>query len=212
MERGGMKQQNVFVKICAAIVCLAVLAGCGRGGPKLDKLEPGATILAFGDSLTHGTGAKLEESYPAALERAIGRKVVNAGVPGETSQQGLDRLGSVLEDVKPKLLILCHGGNDFLQKLDEGRASANVRAMIQLARSQGVAVVLMATPKPGLPPSVPTFYADIAKEFGIPFEESVIKSVLFDNSMKSDLVHPNAKGYARMAEALEQKLKKAGAL
>jgi acyl-CoA thioesterase-1 len=209
-----MKQQrqSAFVKMFAAIVCIAALASCGRGGPKLDKLDPGATILAFGDSLTHGTGARLEEAYPAALERAIGRKVVNAGVPGETSQQGLERLAIVLEEVKPKLLILCHGGNDFLQKLDEGRASANVRAMIQLARSQGVAVVLMATPKPGLPPSIPTFYADIAKEFGIPFEESVIKSVLFDNSMKSDLVHPNAKGYAHMAEALEKTLKKAGAI
>jgi acyl-CoA thioesterase-1 len=203
-----MKQQ--FKHLLAAL-CFGVLASCG-GGPKLDKLDAGAVILAFGDSLTFGTGAAPAESYPAVLERTIGRKVVNAGVPGEVSEKGLERLASALDEVKPKLLILCHGGNDFLQKLDEGRASANVRAMIQLARSQGVAVVLMATPKPGLPPSVPMFYADIAKEFGIPYEESVIKSILFDNSMKSDLVHPNAKGYAQMAEALAAKLKKAGAI
>lgn len=203
-----MKQQFQYL---LAALCFALLASCG-GGPKLEKLDANAVILAFGDSLTFGTGAGPAESYPAVLERTIGRKVVNAGVPGEVSEKGLERLASALEEVKPQLLILCHGGNDFLQKLDEGRASANVRAMIQLARTQGVAVMLMATPKPGLPPSVPPFYADIAKEFGIPFEEAVIKSVLFDNSMKSDLVHPNAKGYSHMAEALAAKLKKAGAI
>lgn len=200
------------LKHLLALLCALLLVSCGGGGPKLEKLDGNAVVLAFGDSLTFGTGATPAEAYPAMLERAIGRKVVNAGVPGETSETGLSRLPEVLEEVKPKLLILCHGGNDFLQKLDDARAVSNIRAMIQLARGQGIQVVLMATPKPGLPPSVPVFYGEIAKEFGIPFEDGVIKSVLFDSSLKSDLVHPNAKGYERMAEAIAKKLKKAGAI
>ena len=186
-------------------------AGCGSSA-KLDKLDPGAVVLAFGDSLTFGTGAGSGESYPAVLERAIGRKVVNAGVPGETSAEGLARLPEVLDEVQPKLLILCHGGNDFLRKMDDGAAAANIRAMIRLARGKGIPVVLLATPKPGIPPSVPTFYGDIAKELKLPFEDGVIRTVVLDSRLKSDFVHPNAQGYAQIAAAIEKVLKKSGAI
>jgi lysophospholipase L1-like esterase len=169
-------------------------------------------VLAFGDSLTHGTGATLAESYPAVLQKSIGVKVVNAGVPGETSAQGLERLPGVLDETRPKLLILCHGGNDFLRKLDEGEARSNIRQMIRLARDRGIGVVLLATPKPGLPPSVPTFYAEIATDLAIPFEDTVMRTVLLDNRLKSDMVHPNAQGYARIAESVKKLLKKSGAL
>jgi len=199
------------VRILVALLLAAALCGCGAKN-RLDKLEASAVVLAFGDSLTYGTGANPEESYPAVLGRAIGRKVVNAGVPGETSEQGLERLPAVLDEVKPRLLILCHGGNDFLRRLDDSTAASNVRAMIRLARQKGVDVVLLATPKPGLPPSIPAFYGEIAAEQKIPFEEGVIRTVLFDNRLKSDMVHPNGQGYAQIASAVEKVLRKAGAL
>jgi lysophospholipase L1-like esterase len=188
------------------------LAACGGSKARLEKLERNDVVLAFGDSLTFGTGARTEESYPAALERDIGIKIVNAGVAGETSAQGLERLPEVLDDVKPKLMILCHGGNDFLRRLDEAQAARNVRAMIMLARGKGVGVVLLATPKPGLPPSIPAFYGELAAELGVPYEEAIVRKVLLDNSLKSDMVHPNGKGYAQMAAALQKVLKKAGAI
>src|SRR5258706_627300 len=199
---------GLLTVLAAAAVALS---GCSRG-PRLDKLERDAVVLAFGDSLTFGTGADPRESYPAVLERAIGRRVVNAGVPGEVSAEGLARLPETLDEVQPRLLILCHGGNDFLRRLDEARAAENLRAMIRLARSRGIAVVLLATPKPGLPPSVPRFYGEIASEFALPFEDEVIRSVLFDNALKSDMVHPNARGYAAIAAALQKLLRKGGAI
>ena len=199
-------------RLFLAIVTALLLAACGGSKGKIEKLDANAVVLAFGDSLTFGTGAGAGESYPAVLERSIGRKVVNAGVPGETSGQGLERLPEVLDEVKPKLLVLCHGGNDFLRRLDEQAAAANVRAMIDLARKRGIAVVLLATPKPGLPPSVPAFYGEIAAEMKIPFEEGVLRSVLLDNGLKSDMVHPNGAGYAQVAAAVEKVMKKAGAI
>jgi lysophospholipase L1-like esterase len=198
-------------RLLAPLFLSLVVAACGSSA-RLDKLDAGAVILAFGDSLTHGTGATPAESFPAVLERSIGRKVVNAGVPGETSAQGLERLPGVLDEVRPRLLILCHGGNDFLRRLDEGQAKANIRAMIDLARARDIPVLLLATPKPGVPPSVPTFYKEIATDMRVPIEDAVMQTVLLDNRLKSDLIHPNAQGYAQIAAAVQKLLSKSGAI
>ena len=197
---------------CLLAFAALLLAACGPSVPKLPKLDNGAVVLAFGDSLTFGTGAAPQQAYPAALARLISRKVVGSGVPGETSEEGLQRLPGVLEDVKPQLLILCHGGNDFLRKTGEEAAARNVREMIRLAQAQGVAVMLVATPKPGFGTSKVKFYEEIGKEFAIPVESEVLADVLGSRSLKSDLVHPNAEGYTVIAEAVAKVLRKAGAL
>ena len=207
-----MKSFSAFcAALLRALLLAALLAGCGKG-PQILPLVNDDIVLAFGDSLTFGTGASPAESYPAQLQTLIGRKVVNAGVPGEISGDGLRRLPGVLDEIQPRLLILCHGGNDFLQKQSETAVAANVRAMIKLAKDKGIDVVLIATPKPGLSISAPDFYAVLAKEFAIPFNDDVLKSILRDNELKSDLVHPNAKGYAQIAATVAKLLKKVGAV
>lgn len=193
------------------LALLALLAACG-GSPRLMPLAPDAVVLAFGDSLTFGTGADPRQSYPAQLERLIGRKVVDAGVPGEVSAAGLARLPEVLEDLRPQLVILCHGGNDFLRRLDDAQAANNIRAMVRLAEAQGAQVMLIGVPKPGLLLSTAGFYEDIATEFRLPYEDAALKKILSDNELKSDLAHPNAKGYARLAGAIAALLKKSGAI
>jgi lysophospholipase L1-like esterase len=197
---------------CAALLALALLAACSGGQPKLARLAPDAVVLAFGDSLTFGQGANPGEGYPARLEALIGRRVVSSGIVGETSAEGLARLPAALDDAKPQLVILCEGGNDFLRKLGEAQAADNLRAMVRLAKSRGAQVVLIAVPKPGLLPSPADFYAAVAKEFGVPHEEAALRKILTDNALKSDLVHPNAAGYAKLAEAIAALLKKTGAV
>ncbi len=198
--------------LLATVCVVAFVASCGRSSVRLPSLDKSATILAFGDSLTFGTGATPDQSYPARLSSLIGRQIVNHGVPGEISRDGLNRLPGLLDDVKPALLILCHGGNDFLRKLDSKESEANLRAMIKIARDRNISVLLMATPKPGLLLSVPDFYEKIGSELAVPVESAVLVKVLGDNSMKSDLVHPNAMGYSKIAEALAAALKRAGAV
>jgi len=198
---------------CAALLVLAAaLASCGKSTPKLAPLAPDAVVLALGDSLTYGTGASTAQSYPAELERLIGRKVVSAGIPGEVSASGLARLPAVLDRIRPQVLILCHGGNDLLRKLDTAALAENLRAMVRHARDRGVAVVLIAVPKPGLFPSAHPVYTEVAAEYGLPIESDALAEILTDNELKSDPIHPNARGYARLAERVAALLKEAKAL
>jgi acyl-CoA thioesterase-1 len=202
------------VRDIARVVLLAaalLAAGCSKPA-KLPPLAPDAVVLAFGDSLTYGTGAADENSYPSQLERLIGRRVVRAGVPGEVTAAALARLPGALDEAAPQLLLLCIGGNDFLRRLGKGQASANVREMVRLAKSRGVDVVLVGTPEPGLAVSPPDFYAEIAKEFRIPYDGSVIGEVLRNAELKSDPIHPNERGYRLIAERLAALLKSSGAL
>jgi lysophospholipase L1-like esterase len=186
-------------------------AGCSER-PRLKPLSSDAVVLAFGDSLTYGTGAQESESYPAQLEQLIGRRVVGAGVPGEVTAQALARLPAALEEHAPNLLLLCIGGNDFLRRLGNRQAEDNVRAMVQLARNRGIEVLLIGTPEPGFRVTPPTFYGAIAQEFGLPYEEQVIGEVLKDASLKADPIHPNARGYRIIAERIAGALKQSGAL
>jgi acyl-CoA thioesterase I len=194
-----------------AALLLAALVACGQR-PSLERLPADAVVLAFGDSLTYGTGANEDESYPAQLETLIGRRVVRAGVPGEVTAKALERLPGALDEHNPRLLLLCIGGNDFLRRLGNAQAEANVRAMVKLAQGRGVAVVLIGTPEPGLLPSPPAFYAAVAKEFHVPYEDGVITEVLKDTRLKSDPIHPNARGYRVIAERVAETLKKSGAI
>ena len=196
----------------ALLLILALsAAGCGEQ-PGLQPLPANAVVLAFGDSLTYGTGAQESESYPAQLEQLIGRRVVGAGVPGEVTAQALARLPAALEEHAPSLLLLCIGGNDFLRRLGNRQAEDNVRAMVKLARSRGIEVLLIGTPEPGFAVTPPPFYAAIAEEFGLPYEEQVIGEVLKDASLKADPIHPNARGYRIIAERIAGALKQSGAL
>ncbi len=188
---------------------LLPLAGCDRQ-PAIVPLLPGDRILAFGDSLTHGNGASPEQSYPAVLERLLGIEVVNAGVPGETTAEGLRRLPQVLEQVRPRLVILIHGGNDFLRRLDPRQTKANLQAMIDLCLEQGAQVVLVGVPRPGLFLSPAPLYEELAERNDLPLLTEELSDILADRSLKSDAIHPNAAGYRRLAEILAERLRNNG--
>ena len=196
--------------LAAWILCL-VLAGC-TPPPELEPLAADAVVLAFGDSLTFGTGAGPGESYPEVLSGLIGRTVVKAGVPGEVSADGLLRLPALLDHEQPALLLLCHGGNDQLQRLDPARLADNLRAMIREARDRNIAVVLIAVPAPGLSLRPLPLYAGIADEFGLAADLETVADILGDRALKSDYIHPNAAGYRRLALAVADLLRAAGAV
>jgi lysophospholipase L1-like esterase len=196
----------------AWLLVMILCAACGAKVPPLPKLGPQDVVLAFGDSLTYGTGAAEAESYPAVLQQLIGRTVVRSGVPGEQSAQGLARLEGVLDEVKPRILIVCLGGNDLLRKVPDAQIAANLRSLLRLAKAKGVSAMLVGVPRPQLLSSAPEFYAEIAKEFDVPYEGVAVKDVLYNAKLKSDPIHPNAAGYRLMAESIAKLMKQAGAV
>jgi len=201
-----MGQRYFFV-----LVAILFLAACERA-PTLPKLSPHDVIVAFGDSLTHGTGASEETAYPAVLASLTGHTVINAGVPGDTTSSGLQRLPAVLDEYKPRLVLLCLGGNDMLHKQPAAAIENNLRLLVQTIRASGADIVLIGVPQPNLFGGAPDFYARIAEDMRLPLEEDVFSDVLKDNRLKSDPIHANAAGYRVVAERLAELLKESGAL
>jgi len=179
--------------------------------PDREPLNPGDTVLAFGDSLTYGYGAGQEQSYPAVLSSLGGHTVINAGVNGETSADGLRRLPMLLDRHHPRLTILCFGGNDILQRKPMADLKANLIRMIHMLRAQGSEVVLVSVPNIGLLGLHPLeLYDEVADETDTPLISGVLAEILDDPSLKSDQIHPNAAGYRMMAEKIFSELKSLG--
>jgi lysophospholipase L1-like esterase len=198
-------------RIISSLSFALLLVACG-GGPQLPPLADDAVLLAFGDSLTRGSGAGEGDSYPAVLARRLDRTVVNAGIPGEESAEGLARLPGVLDEVQPDLLLLCHGGNDLLRKRSTERLKANLRSMVAMARSAGMEVVLIGVPKPGLFLGTHPLYRELADELGLAIEDQALGDILGDSALKSDSIHPNAAGYEALAAAVQGVLIRTGAV
>ncbi|MBK9245978.1 MAG: arylesterase [Burkholderiales bacterium] len=202
-------------RLLAALAALP-LAACGRRAPRHAAVAAGSTVLALGDSLTFGTGAASEAAYPLRLAGLTGWRVVNAGVPGNTSAQARERLPSLLAEHTPRLVLLSIGGNDFLRRVPEEQTRANIAAMLDESRAAGAQPVLIAVPRPALVAALlgslddHPLYEALADERRVPLFASGWSGVLSDPALKADRIHANAAGYERFARELHGFLRDAG--
>ena len=183
-----------------------MLAACSH--PAHEVIPTSAKVLVLGDSITYGTGAGKGEDYPSLLEAESGWKIINAGVAGDTSSDGLDRLPDLLEKHAPKLVLVELGGNDFLQQQALSQTSLNLKSIIEKIKVKNIPVVIIGVP--AFNPVAAAFgslsdspiYEKIGKETGTAVIPDVISKVLGKNSLKSDPVHPNALGYRKLEEGI----------
>jgi len=177
-------------------------------------------IVAIGSSSTAGAGASAPQfSYPAQLQRELQRlwpdqpvKVVNRGINGEDAADMRRRFARDVFVEHPDLVVWQLGTNYLMRNNGLGTFAGEITQGVDDIRSRGIDVVLIGTPEPGFAVTPPPFYAAIAKEFRLPYEEGAIGEVLKDSALKSDPIHPNARGYRIIAERLAVTLKKSGAL
>lgn len=197
-----------FDRRSVLLLSLAVLlAACGRK-PKRPRVPPGAAVLALGDSITFGTGAAPQASYPAVLSRLTGWNVVNAGVPGDSSAQALARLPALLRQHSPLLVLVSIGGNDFLRRVPTDQTRANIRGICQQVIANGAQVLLVGVPEAGVFAALTRslkdhpLYEELTAELKVPLHSGGWAEVLSDPALRSDPIHANASGYDRFAHGV----------
>ncbi len=196
-----MSKTTLLSIVMIFIIAILVLIKNTKNDENYVVLKGDSVILAFGDSLTNGFGVAREFSYPMQLQKKKGFKVINAGIDGEFSSQGLVRLPLLLQQ-KPDLVILCHGGNDILNKVSSIKLKNNLLLMVKLIRKSGAKVLLVGVPDFNVFSfDTHRVYEEVADETGILFEYEVLREIELNRSLKSDYVHPNKKGYEMMADA-----------
>ncbi len=202
-------------------VALSLLACDSR--PKYQALPKQANVVILGDSLTYGTGAAEGEDYATLLAANTGWNVINAGVPGNKSSDGLNRLPDLLAEYhngehKIDLLLVELGGNDFLKQVPEAETVRNLQTILMQAKAKRIPTVLLAIPEfspvgaafGGL--SDHPLYEVLADETKTPLIQNVFSEVLGKNSLKADPIHPNADGYRKVETDLREALMQLGFL
>lgn len=199
-------------KCVFAAVALIIAAGAWLlwpSGGDVANLESRATaIVAFGDSLTAGYGAGEGSDYPAVLSAELDRPIVNAGRSGDTTADAVARLDADVLSLNPRLVIVGLGGNDFLRGEPIARTEENLRTIVKRIQAQGAMVVLLGFEFPSISANYGAMYERIANEESCLLIEDVLAGILNDAKLKSDEIHPNAAGYALMAERIAGPLEK----
>ncbi len=188
--------------------------------PAVSEVKPAApqhtddrpVIVAFGDSLTAGYGTDAGNSYPDFLEQDLNTQgfhyhVVNAGISGNTTKDGVERLDDVLA-LKPAVVIVAFGGNDGLRGLPIASTRKNLDQIVATLHKNGIEIVLGGIT---LPPNYGTdyirqfndTYALLAKQYKVPMLPFLLKDVYGTaGSMQADGMHATAQGNAQVARNL----------
>lgn len=181
--------------VFAYILCIAAVSAA----------EP-VRILAFGDSLTAGYGLAEADTLTTRLSDALtkmGRPalVINGGVSGDTSADGLSRIDWALAD-KPRIMILALGANDMLRGLDPSTTRANLEGIIAKAEAAGVETILagmLAPPNLGTDykTAFDAVYPELAKAHNLLFMPFLLQDVAQNSDLnQADGLHPNGNGVA----------------
>ncbi len=162
-------------------------------------------IVAFGDSLTAGYGAPAGTSYPDVLAQKVNRPVINLGLSGELAADAPARLQTVLNE-RPYMVLIEFGANDFMRQKSRQKAVGAVAQIVDQVQAFGAIAVVVDTGGPGMGEYTKA-YKKLAQDKGALFVPRILKGIFFHQKYKSDQVHPNAQGYAKVADKIHKVIK-----
>lgn len=170
-------------------------------GEKITNPRPsGDNIICFGDSLTFGTGAKSGRDYPTQLATRLGHPVINAGVPGDTTADGLARLDRDVLSKSPRIVLITLGGNDLKNGVSPQEAFLNLETIIETIQARGALVGVGGISLAVWDRGFGEGYRKVCKKTGALLIEDILAGIITNDHLMSDRIHPNGDGYAIMAE------------
>ncbi len=193
------------MKKTAIAVCLLTILGFLyaqylSSGPAIRNATPtGENIICFGDSLTYGTGASEGMDYPSRLSEMIGKPVVNAGVPGDTTSLALLRLEADVLAQSPRIVLITLGGNDLKNGISRDVAFRNLKEIVTAIQERGALVVIGGIDIPFWGRGFGEEYVQLAEETGSVLIPNIFKGVIGKSELMNDSIHPNDAGYAVFA-------------
>ncbi len=160
-------------------------------------------IVAFGDSLTAGSGVPKDLSYPSQLSEMLGFEVINTGVANERTSDAVRRFPSVLNRYKPDIIIIAEGYDDLLTGRKRSKIRENLKKMVETAKKGGAKVIVIGMPDIDLIDLMITsdigLYEEVAQEEGVEYIPNVFGPVLKNKNM---VHYPDAAGYKKVAEKI----------
>ncbi len=175
-----------------------------RPGPDLRRVAnlaaPGEVVVFFGNSITQGHGVRPEESFPSLVARDLGISVVNAGVPGETTAAGLDRVEQDVLPHRPRVTLVEFGGNDFLRRVPLEETLRNLDQMVKTLIAQGMMVVILEVNVGLMSDPYLEGYRRVAERHGALLVGDILSGILGNSDLKVDGIHPNARGHRLIAD------------
>ena len=163
------------------------------------------SIVCFGDSLTYGFGATNEQSYPYFLQQYTELPVINKGINGNTSKNGLDRVDDILQ-FKNSIVIVEFGANDFLQQIPISETKKNMEQLVNKLKQNNNIVVLVSTQDTQLY-QLYNMLKTLAKEKNVLFIDGILNEFWDNKNLFSDFIHPNSNGYKLVAEKIYKNIK-----
>ena len=173
-----------------------LLAACS--GPEPLRLS-GENVICFGDSLTFGTGAPRDKSYPSQLAEMIAYPVINSGIPGDTTAMALQRLDRDVLSKSPRIVLITLGGNDLKNGVDKKTAFKNLQAIVEAIQAQDALVVIGGIKLLFWDRGYEEEYEKLAEETGALLIPNVLGGLMGHEELMHDRIHPNAAGYEIMA-------------
>ena len=170
--------------------------------PEIKNIDSqGANIIAFGDSLVYGVGASSrgDTDMFSLVSKSLGVNIINKGVSGNTTVDGLARLERDVLTQDPKIVLVLLGGNDYLQKVSTTTTFSNLREIIQQIQDRGSAVVLVGVRGGVFVDRFEEDYERLSKEMHTGYIKNILDGIITNRKLMSDSVHPNDRGYEIIA-------------
>ena len=196
----GDKLKKLIYCILAGIILFAGYKFLTSTHQDFDNLSAGKRVIAFGDSLTYGTGASNGMDYPSQLSKMISRPVINAGIPGDTTASALKRLERDVLAYSPDVVLITLGGNDLKNGIDAETAFENLKMIVNLIHNQGARVIIGGLSIPFRDRGFGKGYKMVADETGATLIPNILEGIMGNRKLMSDPIHPNDAGYKILAQ------------